>query len=113
MRRNNIIDSDFYCTQCHKKGLPVWRKLGREREPGHLKKLYCFYCKKETNHIEIKQNNQNYTYEDMIIEFTYNNFDENGNRKISYKKLKEAINNGSIKAEETLDNVRNTSLGKK
>lgn len=112
MRRNNLISSDFYCTNCHKKLYPVWRKRGQEREPGHLKKLYCIYCKEEHNCIEIRPNTQNYTIADMEIEFEYNNFDEEGKRKLPYNKLKEAINNGTVKIENTLGDVRNSSFGK-
>ena len=48
------VMSEFYCTQCGKKGIPVYRKKGQERKAGHLKKLYCLYCNMETNHVEIK-----------------------------------------------------------
>ena len=37
----HIILSDFYCTKCGIKGIPVFRTVGTEREPGHLKKLFC------------------------------------------------------------------------
>ena len=37
----NISLSDFYCTKCGTKGIPCFRTVGKEREPGHLKKLFC------------------------------------------------------------------------
>jgi hypothetical protein len=46
--------SDFHCTCCGAKGIPVPRKASRQREHGHLKKLYCLPCKAETNHIEVR-----------------------------------------------------------
>ena len=46
--------SRFFCTKCGREGLPVHRKKGQERKGGHLKKLYCIYCKEEVNHIECK-----------------------------------------------------------
>ncbi len=43
MSRNMTV-SDFYCTKCGRKGIPIARKQGQQREPGHLKKLYCLAC---------------------------------------------------------------------
>ena len=37
-----------------------------------------------------------YNHVDFIKEYTYNNFDNNGNRKIPYGELKGLINNGKI-----------------
>ena len=91
----NFTISDFYCTKCGKKGIPIARKLGHEREAGHLKKLYCLYCKQEWDHAECKPFSH-YTHEDFLIEFNYNNFDETGIRKIPYRQLKGLINNGKI-----------------
>ena len=91
----NFTTSDFYCTKCGKKGIPIARKVGHEREAGHLKKLYCLYCKQEWNHVECKMFSH-YNHDDFIKEYTYNNFDNNGNRKIPYGELKGLINNGKI-----------------
>jgi len=57
MARKNqeITSSDFYCTKCGNKGLPIVRTKGHQREPGHLKKLYCIYCQEEVNHVEIRE----------------------------------------------------------
>lgn len=92
-RKINYLISDFYCTCCGNKNIPIARKLGHAREPGHLKKLYCLYCNKETNMAEIKPNGK-YTLDDFWIEFNYHNFDENGNRKEPYKKfIQEVMSN--------------------
>ena len=64
-----IIQSRFFCTNCGKETIPCWRKKGKEREPGHLKKLYCIHCKQEYNCVEIRENNKNYTLEDFKEEF--------------------------------------------
>lgn len=111
MRRNNIIPSDFYCTQCGTKNLPVWRKKGKEREAGHLKKLYCSYCDKEQNCVEIKQNASKYTFEDFKIEYEYGNFDKNGKRKQKYGELRSKIHNGNIEKEKTLLDGGSTWIG--
>lgn len=44
---------DFYCVCCGQKGLPITRKLAKKREKFHRKKLWCYRCKLEVNHIEI------------------------------------------------------------
>lgn len=75
---NRFFISDFYCTYCGQRGIPLARKYGKAREPGHLKKLYCLHCKAETNHVEIRPYGK-YTYEDFYKEFISNTF-KNGLR---------------------------------
>ena len=52
------IQHDFYCLKCGQKGLPVWRNNGHLHTKNHRKKLYCFNCQCEVNHIEITNQNQ-------------------------------------------------------
>ena len=73
MGKGYFFNSDFYCTHCGQRGIPLARKYGRERESGHLKKLYCIHCKQETNHAEIRPCSS-YTYEDFLKEFLSNGF---------------------------------------
>lgn len=81
----NYHFSDFYCTVCGKKNFPIIRKPGKEKEPGHLKKLYCIYCQKEQNMIEIKQFGK-YTLQDFYIEYNNGNFID-GIRTLPYKQF--------------------------
>lgn len=83
---NNLRFSDFYCTQCGNKGIPIVRKAGQQRETGHLKKLYCLHCQKETNHVEIRYPSK-YTLDDFWIEFTHNNFTKEGTRKEPWRQF--------------------------
>lgn len=94
--------SDFYCTCCGHKGIPIIRHSGKAKEPGHLKKLFCLYCQDEKNMVEIK-NKGPYTLEEFYIEYKYNNFDENGNRKMPYKQFISLVQKGKIK--EVVNNV--------
>ena len=66
---NNMTLSDMYCTQCGRKNIPVPRNKGREREIGHLKKMYCIYCKRKTNMVEIRGFGSGYTVDDFELEF--------------------------------------------
>lgn len=87
--------SDFYCTCCGHKGIPIFRVAGKEREPGHLKKLYCLYCEQEKNMVEIKASGK-YTLEDFNIEYNYGNFTEDGERKFPYKQFIALVRDGHI-----------------
>lgn len=79
MGKQRVSFSDFYCLKCKRKGIPLTRKMSKQREKGHLKKLWCCYCQEETNHCEIKSNGS-YTYENFLVEIQDGNFDEQGNR---------------------------------
>lgn len=78
MKQGKMYVSEFYCTECGRKGIPVVRRPNQQREAGHLKKLYCLYCKKETNHAEIRPFGS-YTVEDFQREYELGRF-EDGNR---------------------------------
>ena len=86
--RNTKLNSlsNFYCTCCGHKGIPIIRKPGRFKEPGHLKKLFCLYCQEEKNMVEIK-NNGTYTLEDFNKEYKYGNFTPEGERKMPYRQF--------------------------
>ena len=71
--RKETTTSDFYCVQCGNKGIPIARKVGSQREAGHLKKLYCIYCKEEVNHAEVRPFGA-YNYEDFKMEFELGRF---------------------------------------
>ena len=72
-KNKTFIKSEFYCTCCGKKGIPIARKPGQQREPGHLKKLFCLNCQEETNHVEIRPFGQ-YQYSDFKEEYDLGRF---------------------------------------
>lgn len=94
----NISLSDFYCTRCGCKGIPVFRTAGQEREPGHLKKLFCLNCQDEVNMVEVRSIGK-YNLDDFWIEYEYGNFDEEGNRKEPWKQFVSKIRQGMINNE--------------
>lgn len=77
-KTKDIYISDFYCTQCGKKGIPIQRRIGQQKEAGHLKKLYCPWCKIQTNHVEIRPFGS-YKKENFYEEFELGRFVD-GNR---------------------------------
>ena len=112
MGRGFNLNSEFYCTQCGQKGIPISRKRGQERELGHLKKIYCLHCKIQTNHAETRPFTK-YDFETFKLEYEYGNFNEQGKRIRELGKLKELINNGQIEKQKTLADVWDPRLGKK
>lgn len=78
-KNKTMSTSDFYCTECGNKGIPIARLSYHQREPGHLKKLFCLHCQKETNHAEVRPKGQKYTYENFFEEYSLGRF-INGNR---------------------------------
>ena len=105
MSISKVSFNEFYCTQCGKRNFILPRKKGREREPGHLKKIFCPHCRETVNHVEVKQYAQNYTYFDFVAEYEYGNFDTSGNRIMKYGELKQLINNHKITKVKTLIGV--------
>lgn len=76
---NAMTVSRTRCTQCGKEGICIPRRAGQQREAGHLKNIYCLYCKKETNHVEIRPFGS-YRDEDFDLEFKTGRFLEDGTR---------------------------------
>lgn len=89
-----MTTSDMYCTQCGEKGIPVQRPVGKEREPGHLKKMYCINCKRAVNMVEVRSFGSKYTYEDFKMEFENGNFDKEGKRVLPLSEFKQKMNKG-------------------
>ena len=107
----NLTLSDMYCTQCGKKNIQVQRRIGREREPGHLKKMWCVYCNKENNMVEVRDFGSGYTKEDFYWEFNNGNFDKDGNRKLDFGLFRQKM--AKEKSNENADNDGwNTWIGK-
>lgn len=72
-KNQRITTSEFYCTCCGKRGIPIARRVGQQREVGHLKRLFCLTCQKETNHAEVRPFGA-YNYEDFEEEFRLGRF---------------------------------------
>ena len=44
----------FYCLNCGKRGIPIWRNKSYLYSKNHRKALYCPHCQLTVNHIEIR-----------------------------------------------------------
>lgn len=82
----NTESSNFYCTKCGGQGIPILRKNGKYKEPGHLKKLYCINCQEQRNMVEIRPAGK-YDYFTFKLEFDYGNFTEDGGRNLPWKQF--------------------------
>lgn len=89
--KRNAAESRMFCTICGKENFSIWRQSGKARSAGHLKKLWCYNCQKETNCCEVKEFTY-YDYNDFLKEFNGNNFDEEGRRKKPYSEFLKEIN---------------------
>lgn len=83
--------SKLYCVKCGRRGIDIIRKGNQQREPGHLKKMYCIYDREETNHAEVRPFYSDYNYEDFLLEYNNHNFDESGNRIMPYRQFRRQI----------------------
>lgn len=81
-----VSESRMFCTQCGKEVPSVWRIAGRGRKAGHLKKLWCFNCRKENNCVECIEFSH-YDIQNFFEEFNDGNFNTDGTRKLEYKKF--------------------------
>ena len=52
MRKTARITHRFFFTIFGREGLPLARKVSHQHQKGHLKNLYCPWCKAEYNHWE-------------------------------------------------------------
>lgn len=104
--RRLILDHDFYCTCCGRKGIPISREKNKIRECGHLKKLYCIYCNREVNHAEVDENSK-YNKDAFLDEYKSGNFDREGKRVIPLKEWRilfyGLISSGTDEVEDGLD----------
>lgn len=73
MGRQNFTVSDFYCVRCGSKGMPLPRKMSKQKEQGHMKKLFCLKCKCEVNHMEVRPFGE-YVYENFKEDFENGKF---------------------------------------
>lgn len=89
------LDEEFYCCKCGQKGISIIRIKGKERGAGHLKKIWCLNCREEANHAECKEWTK-YTYDDFLLEFNNNNFDEHQQRKLPYGLFRDKLHKEGI-----------------
>ena len=55
MKKHRFMDqSTFICPEC-KNTFPIMRPHGHNREKGHIKDIWCPYCKKVQKFLEIRK----------------------------------------------------------
>ena len=76
-------DHSFYCLNCGKKGIPIWRNKGHLHSKNHRKALYCPYCQVEVNHMEVRNVEE---FEKFRQDFENGNFIEEAIESIKFLK---------------------------
>ena len=94
-KNKTVVKNDFYCVECGNRGIPAARTTRHQREAGHLKRMYCMNCHKETNMVEIKPYGDNYNLDLFLVEYKLGNFKE-GQRVISLSDFKQKLNNEEL-----------------
>ena len=61
----------FYCLNCGQQALPIRRNKGYLHKAFHRKKLYCWHCKEEVNHIEIRNPEEEEEFKKNFINGVY------------------------------------------
>lgn len=75
--------NNFWCIRCGQKGIPIMRKSGKRRPPGHRKALYCVRCKMVINHIETRNEEEERQFRE---DFAAGKFAEEAERSAAYAK---------------------------
>lgn len=75
MARKSFTISSCYCTQCGNM-VTVSRPMAKQREKGHLKRIYCVNCKKEINHYEVRAFDSDFSYAEFMEEIKNGKFEE-------------------------------------
>lgn len=81
--RRTLEMHTFYCINCGKPGIPIWRKKAHIKEPYHRKILYCTNCRQKLNHIEIRTEEE---AEQFKADFASGNYKEEAEAAIAYAK---------------------------
>lgn len=86
-KNRKIHFHSFYCINCGKSSLSLPRSVGQLREQFHRKKMYCFNCKAEINHIECRDEAEAYEFKCAFEEGDYVNEAKESMAYIGYSRL--------------------------
>lgn len=80
---NRYEDHSFYCMNCGKKGIPIWRDKSKLHSKDHRKVLYCPFCRETVNHVEVRNFEEK---EKFLQNFEAGNFKEEAAASIAFVK---------------------------
>lgn len=61
-----MSEHSFCCLNCGRRGIPLGRPEARKREKFHRKKLYCPWCHRTVNHVEITDDFELYEFREAF-----------------------------------------------
>ena len=65
------ISHKFFCINCGKEGIPISRNIGYAHKSFHRKILYCPWCQKTINHIEITNSEDEIKFREQFANGEY------------------------------------------
>lgn len=80
-KANHYEQHSFYCLNCGKKGIPLWRDKGHLHSKNHRKVLYCPFCHETVNHLEVTTATE---AEQFKIDFENGVYKDEAAQSISY-----------------------------
>ena len=66
MKKQRFMDLSTFVCPCCNKTFPIMRSHGKQRERGHIKDIWCPFCKEERKFMEIRRKDY-YTTEYGVI----------------------------------------------
>lgn len=79
--KRNLIAVNYYCINCGKENIPIFRNNGRMRESQHRKKMYCPWCKKIVNMVECRTEEE---VKDFKEKFMNGDYEEEATQSIDF-----------------------------
>ena len=66
-------EHSFYCIKCGEKGITLPRRDSHQYSKYHRKKLWCWRCKCEVNHVECKNDEEVYEFKQAFAAGEFEN----------------------------------------
>lgn len=63
---SKYVQTAIQCPECGTVSY-IFRQAGKQRKAGHLKKLYCYKCKKDVNQVEVRDPSEFYVDENTDL----------------------------------------------
>ena len=79
--QSKMNEHRFCCLNCGRTGIPLGRPESHRREKFHRKKLYCPWCKRETQHVEIRDSIEAQEFQEL---FESNYFAEENKESLEF-----------------------------
>lgn len=83
-KRGAMTLHSFYCINCGRKSMELFRKVGFQHGKDHRKKMWCPWCKAEINHVETRNLDEEFKFREA---FNNGSFTEEAQKSLDYVRL--------------------------